>query len=275
MGLRQGRRRKRDERGRDGRVESHSALVARFKRADPIVLGVPMWNFAYPYKLKQLIDLVSQRSMLFTYDGERFGPLLETPRAMVIYTRGQEYKEDLPTPPSRFDHQSGYVEFWLLICVGDPRKGGSRLSSLVLAWSLPGLGGRWGRCGVKVERPQRSEDERPWRRRRLPPHPGGRADEGKGVAISSHVEPPRVLREAVEGGKGRASAQPDPKTDGEWAGRRHPAEPGHAVLVWVWDHAAASLMTALPSRITMCWPVSACSWVARSWARRCLLIRDS
>jgi FMN-dependent NADH-azoreductase len=89
------------------------ALVARFTRADRIVLGVPMWNFAYPYKLKQLIDLVSQRNMLFTYDGERFGPLLPTPRAMVIYTRGQEYKEDLPTPPSRFDHQSGYVEFWL------------------------------------------------------------------------------------------------------------------------------------------------------------------
>jgi FMN-dependent NADH-azoreductase len=89
------------------------ALVARFKRADRIVLGVPMWNFAYPYKLKQLIDLVSQRNMLFTYDGERFGPLLKTPRAMVIYTRGQEYREDLPTPPSRFDHQSSYVEFWL------------------------------------------------------------------------------------------------------------------------------------------------------------------
>ena len=88
-------------------------LVARFKRADRIVLGVPMWNFAYPYKLKQLIDLVSQRNMLFTFDGERFGPLLQTPRAMVIYTRGQEYREDLPTPPSRFDHQSSYVEFWL------------------------------------------------------------------------------------------------------------------------------------------------------------------
>jgi FMN-dependent NADH-azoreductase len=89
------------------------ALAARFKRADRIVLGVPMWNFAYPYKLKQLIDLVSQRNMLFTFDGVRFGPLLETPRAMVIYTRGQEYREDLPTPPSRFDHQSSYVEFWL------------------------------------------------------------------------------------------------------------------------------------------------------------------
>jgi FMN-dependent NADH-azoreductase len=89
------------------------ALVARFKRADRIVIGVPMWNFAYPYKLKQLIDLVSQRNMLFTFDGVRFGPILKTPRAMVIYTRGQEYREDLPTPPSRFNHQSSYVEFWL------------------------------------------------------------------------------------------------------------------------------------------------------------------
>src|SRR6266404_8187999 len=89
------------------------ALVARFKRADRIVVGVPMWNFAYPYKLKQLIDLVSQRNMLFTFDGVRFGPLLKTPRAMVIYTRGQEYREDLPTPPSVFNHQSSYVEFWL------------------------------------------------------------------------------------------------------------------------------------------------------------------
>ena len=29
-------------------------LAARFQQADRIVLGVPMWNFAYPYKLKQL-----------------------------------------------------------------------------------------------------------------------------------------------------------------------------------------------------------------------------
>ena len=30
-------------------------LAARFQRADRIVLGVPMWNFAYPYKA-QAID---------------------------------------------------------------------------------------------------------------------------------------------------------------------------------------------------------------------------
>jgi FMN-dependent NADH-azoreductase len=88
-------------------------LVLRFKRADRIVIGVPMWNFAYPYKLKQLIDLVAQRNLLFTYDGTTYGPLLRTPRALLILTRGGEYAEDLPTPPSRFDHQKGYLEFWL------------------------------------------------------------------------------------------------------------------------------------------------------------------
>src|SRR4029077_14028557 len=45
--------------------EKIQELAARFKQADRIVLGVPMWIFAYPYKLKQLIDLVAQRNMLF------------------------------------------------------------------------------------------------------------------------------------------------------------------------------------------------------------------
>ena len=88
-------------------------LAARFQRADRILLGVPMWNFAYPYKLKQLIDLACQRNMLFTYDGTEYGPLLKTPRAFVIYARGGTYAEDSPTPASLFDHQKGYIDFWL------------------------------------------------------------------------------------------------------------------------------------------------------------------
>jgi FMN-dependent NADH-azoreductase len=88
-------------------------LAARFQRADRIVLGVPMWNFAYPYKLKQLIDLACQRNMLFTYDGMEYGPLLKTPRAFVAYARGGTYAEDSPTPASWFDHQKGYIDFWL------------------------------------------------------------------------------------------------------------------------------------------------------------------
>src|SRR6267378_6379960 len=89
------------------------ALVARFKRADRIVLGVPMWNFAYPYKLKQLIDLVSQRNMLFTYDGQRFGPLLETPRALVICVRGQSHDKGAGISSPGFKHQADYIDFWL------------------------------------------------------------------------------------------------------------------------------------------------------------------
>lgn len=88
-------------------------LVDRFKKADRIVLGVPMWNFAYPYKLKQLIDLVCQRNMLFSFDGTTFGPLLEVPKALVIYTQGQTYGEGSATPASRFDHQTAFIDFWL------------------------------------------------------------------------------------------------------------------------------------------------------------------
>jgi len=88
-------------------------LAERFRRADRIVLGVPMWNWSHPYKLKQLIDLVSQRDMLFTFDGTHFGPALDIERALVIFSRGQYYAEDGPTPASRWDHQSGFITFFL------------------------------------------------------------------------------------------------------------------------------------------------------------------
>src|SRR5260370_37332293 len=44
--------------------KSIQSLAARFQAADLIVVGVPMWNFAYPYKLKQVIDSVCQRNFL-------------------------------------------------------------------------------------------------------------------------------------------------------------------------------------------------------------------
>ncbi len=87
-------------------------MAKRFQAADRIIVGVPMWNFAYPYKLKQPIDLVCQRGLLFSFEKGRFGPLLEIPRALVVYTHGQTYLGGSPTP-SQFNHQTGYVEFWL------------------------------------------------------------------------------------------------------------------------------------------------------------------
>jgi FMN-dependent NADH-azoreductase len=90
------------------------ALASRFQRADRIVLGVPMWNFSVPYKLKQLIDLSCQRNMLFTFDGEFYGPSLSIDKAFVAYVRGQSDEAGFKTVSQPgFEYLSGYVEFWL------------------------------------------------------------------------------------------------------------------------------------------------------------------
>ena len=108
-------------------AESHvweriQSLIKRFQNADRIVIGTPMWNFGLPYKLKHLIDLVAQRNYLFTYDGKEYGPLLNVEKAIVVYTRGSRFLEGTAIPPSRFDHQSTYLDFWLqLVGVRDLR----------------------------------------------------------------------------------------------------------------------------------------------------------
>jgi FMN-dependent NADH-azoreductase len=89
-------------------------LAARFQRADRIVMGVPMWNFSFPYKLKQLIDLSCQRNMLFTFNGELYGPSLNIDKAFVAYVRGQSDEAGFKTlPQPGFKFLSGYVDFWL------------------------------------------------------------------------------------------------------------------------------------------------------------------
>jgi FMN-dependent NADH-azoreductase len=93
--------------------ESIQSLIQRFQSADRIVLGTPMWNFGLPYKLKQLIDLVAQRNYLFAYDGKQYGPLLNVEKAVVVCTRGSRFLEGTLLPPSRFDHQTTYLDLWL------------------------------------------------------------------------------------------------------------------------------------------------------------------
>jgi FMN-dependent NADH-azoreductase len=94
--------------------EKIRGLALRFQRADRIVLGVPMWNFSFPYKFKQLIDLSCQRNMLFTFDGEFYGPSLSIEKAFVAYVRGQSDEAGFKTVPQPgFKYLSGYVEFWL------------------------------------------------------------------------------------------------------------------------------------------------------------------
>jgi FMN-dependent NADH-azoreductase len=102
--------------------ERIQSLIQRFQNADRIVIGTPMWNFGLPYKLKHLIDLVAQRNYLFAYDGKQYSPLLDVEKAIVVYTRGSRFLEGTPIPPSRFDHQATYLDFWLrLVGVRDLR----------------------------------------------------------------------------------------------------------------------------------------------------------
>jgi FMN-dependent NADH-azoreductase len=89
-------------------------LASRFQRADRIVLSVPMWNFSFPYKFKQLIDLSCQRNMLFTFDGDFYGPSLNIDKAFVVYVRGQSDEAGFKTVSQPgFKYLSGYVDFWL------------------------------------------------------------------------------------------------------------------------------------------------------------------
>ena len=89
-------------------------LAARFQWADRIVLSVPMWNFSFPYKFKQLIDLSCQRNMLFTFDGDFYGPSLNIDKAFVVYVRGQSDEAGFKTVSQPgFKYLSGYVDFWL------------------------------------------------------------------------------------------------------------------------------------------------------------------
>lgn len=89
-------------------------LAASFHEADKFLFGVPLWNFSIPYKLKHLIDVISQKDVLFTFDGSRFSGKLAGKRAAVVYARGLGY--DAPgsfTPAAEFDLQRPYMETWL------------------------------------------------------------------------------------------------------------------------------------------------------------------
>ena len=66
-------------------------IAERFLAADALVFAVPLWNFGIPYKLKHLVDLVTQKDLLFSFDGQAFGGLLSGRRALLIYARGLDY----------------------------------------------------------------------------------------------------------------------------------------------------------------------------------------
>jgi FMN-dependent NADH-azoreductase len=88
------------------------ATFERFDSADYYLFTVPMWNASVPYILKQLIDVISQPGMLFSFDpATGYTGLLQNKRAAVIYT-GAVYGPDRG-PRFGNDFQQTYFEDWL------------------------------------------------------------------------------------------------------------------------------------------------------------------
>jgi len=89
-------------------------LASPFLAADKLLLAVPLWNFGIPYRLKQLIDLISQKDILFSLDGSGFRGLLKTRKAAVVYARGLDYlSAGSSTSAANYDFQRPYMEMWL------------------------------------------------------------------------------------------------------------------------------------------------------------------
>jgi len=64
--------------------------------------------------LKQLIDLISHKDILFSFDGSGFRGLLKARKAAVVYARGLDYlSAGSSTSEATHDFQRPYMEMWL------------------------------------------------------------------------------------------------------------------------------------------------------------------
>jgi len=90
--------------------EQIESLASRFHAAEIIVFSVPMWNFGIPYRLKHLIDVVSQKDLLFTFDERGLVGMLGGRKVVVIGARGILLGGDFPTEV--FDFQIAYMAAW-------------------------------------------------------------------------------------------------------------------------------------------------------------------
>ena len=88
-----------------------AVLADRFRKASVVLIGVPMWNFGIPYRLKHLIDAISQKDVLFSFDERGLNGLLGGRRAVVVNSRGVGLGPDFPR--DELDHQQSYMTTWL------------------------------------------------------------------------------------------------------------------------------------------------------------------
>jgi FMN-dependent NADH-azoreductase len=84
-------------------------IFQRFNSADKYLLSLPMWNFGIPYKLKHLIDVITQPGLAFSYSpATGYTGLVSGKPIVVSYARGGEYNSS--EQMKAFDFQKPYIE---------------------------------------------------------------------------------------------------------------------------------------------------------------------
>jgi FMN-dependent NADH-azoreductase len=88
-------------------LQLSDTLIEELVKADTIVIGAPMYNFAISAPLKAWIDAVVRagKTVLFTASGPQ--GLLKGKKLYVITSRGGAYRPGTPT--ERFDYQEPYL----------------------------------------------------------------------------------------------------------------------------------------------------------------------
>lgn len=88
-------------------VDYSDGLIDELRRADVIVLGLPMYNFGIPSTLKAYFDHVARAGVTFRYTASGPVGLLEGKRVVVFAARGGRYQG------TALDTQSTYVRDFL------------------------------------------------------------------------------------------------------------------------------------------------------------------
>src|SRR6185369_14669940 len=95
-------------------IRYSDALIDELRRADVIVIGLPMYNFGVPSTLKAYFDHIARAGVTFRYTAKGAIGLLSGKQAYVFATRGGKYAG---TP---FDLETGFVrQFLAFIGIAD------------------------------------------------------------------------------------------------------------------------------------------------------------
>ena len=90
------------------------ALIDELRRADVLVLGLPMYNFGVPSSLKAYFDHVARAGVTFRYTAQGPQGLLTGKKGYVLATRGGFYRG------TARDSQSSYVrDFFAFLGIDD------------------------------------------------------------------------------------------------------------------------------------------------------------